>query len=115
MEPEWFQNNRACQSFRTALIAGKFVSVAGALSRANTRALFDLIDWPDYAKNEMLAVERVLNEADALPLHVTHIVLQVAGLLRRRGKMFIATKKAQALLDPSASADLYALLFETML
>jgi hypothetical protein len=91
------------------------LTAAGALSRADTRALFDLIDWPDYPKNEVLAVNRVLNEADALPVHVTRIVLQVAGLLRRRGKMLIATKKAQALLDPNASADLFALLFETTL
>jgi hypothetical protein len=88
---------------------------AGALSRADTRALFDLINWPDYAKNEVLAVNRVLNEADALPVHITRIVLQVAGLLRRRGKMLIATKKAQVLLDPNASADLFALLFEATL
>ncbi|WP_114948395.1 hypothetical protein [Microvirga calopogonii] len=94
---------------------GLSLTAAGALSRADTRALFDLIDWPDYTKNEVLAVNQVLNEADALPVHVTRIVLQVAGLLRRRGKVLIAAKKAQALLDPNASADLFALLFETTL
>jgi hypothetical protein len=92
---------------------GLALTATGALSRADTRALFDLIDWPEYAKNEVLAVNRVLNEADALPVHVTRIVLQVAGLLRRRGKMLIATKRAQALLHQDASADLFALLFET--
>jgi hypothetical protein len=100
---------------RAAAQGGLPLTAAGALSRADTRALFDLIDWPEYAKNEVLAVNRVLNEADALPVHVTRIVLQMAGLLRRRGKMLIATKKAQALLDPNASADLFALLFETTL
>ena len=94
---------------------GLTLTTSGALSRADTRALFDLIDWPDYAKNEVLAVNQVLNEADALPVHITRIALQVAGLLRRRGKMLIATKKAQALLEPNASADLFALLFEATL
>jgi hypothetical protein len=100
---------------RAAAQGGLPLTAAGALSRADTRALFDLINWPDYPKNEVLAVNRVLNEADALPVHITRIVLQVAGLLRRRGKMLIATKKAQALLDPNASADLFALLFEATL
>ncbi|MPR13202.1 hypothetical protein [Microvirga tunisiensis] len=100
---------------RAAAQGGLPLTAAGALSRADTRALFDLIDWPEYAKNEVLAVNRVLNEADALPVHITRIVLQMAGLLRRRGKMLIAAKKAQALLDPNASADLFALLFEATL
>jgi hypothetical protein len=98
---------------RAVAQGGLALTATGALSRADTRALFDLIDWPEYAKNEVLAVNRVLNEADALPVHVTRIVLQVAGLLRRRGKMLIATKRAQALLPQDASADLFALLFET--
>ena len=100
---------------RAAAQGGLPLTATGALSRADTRALFDLIDWPDYAKDEVLAVNRVLNEADALPVHITRIVLQMAGLLRRRGKTLITTKKAQALLDPNASADLFALLFETTL
>ncbi len=100
---------------RAAAQGGLALTATGALSRIDTQALFDMIDWPDYAKTEVLAVNRVLNEADALPVHVTRVVLQVAGLLRRRGKVLVATKKAQTLLHQDVSADLFALLFEAML
>src|SRR3712207_6608548 len=43
---------------------GLALTATGALSRADTRALFDLLEWPDYSKQEVLAVNRVLNEAD---------------------------------------------------
>ena len=97
---------------RAVLGGGLKLTATGALSRADTKALFDEIEWPDYDKAKVLAFNKVLNEDDVLPVQLTRIVLQEAKLLRARKGRLLATKRARELLGLDRTAELYRDLFE---
>ena len=82
-----------------------------ALSRADTRALFDALTWPDYDKAIVLAVNKVLNEHDVMPVEIVRGIIQAAKFLRRRDRRLLATKLGTALLAPDRAADLFRMLF----
>ena len=91
---------------------GLSLTATGALSRADTRAIFDALSWPGYDKAQVLLMNKVLNEADVMPVEATRLIAQAAKLLRRREQRLLATKKAQMLTAEGQSADLFRLLFE---
>ena len=91
---------------------GLSLTATGALSRVDTRAIFDAMSWPGYDKVHVLLMNKVLNEADVMPVEATRLIAQAAKLLRRRDRRLLATKKAQALMAEGQSADLFRLLFE---
>lgn len=92
---------------------GLTLTAGGALSRADTKALFDATEWPDYDRASVLAVNKVLNEGDVLPIQFTRMIAQDARLLRAAKGRLMATKRATALLEPKGTSDLFRLLFET--
>ncbi|GJE44357.1 hypothetical protein AEGHOMDF_3545 [Methylobacterium soli] len=97
---------------RAQVCGGLTLTATGALSRADTRAIFDVMSWPGYDKAHVLVMNKVLNEADVMPVEATRLIAQTAKLLRRRDLRLLATKKAQALLAEGQTADLFRLLFE---
>lgn len=92
---------------------GLTLTATGALSRADTRAVFDAMIWPGYDKAQALAMNKVLNEADVMPVEATRMIGQMAKLFRNRQRRLHATPLARRLLSLDQSLDLFALLFET--
>lgn len=90
---------------------GLMLTATHALSRADTRALFDALVWPDYDKAEVLAVNKVLNEADVMPVETTRLIAQAAKLLRRRERKLLATKVGQGFAAEEQSLELFRRLF----
>jgi len=93
---------------------GLTLTATGALSRADVRTLFDAMSWPGYDKANALAMNKVLNEADVLPIELTRLTGQTAKLLRKRDKRLLASKVGGALAEPEAAAELFARLFATI-
>lgn len=93
---------------------GLVLTPAGALKRADVWHVFDRTEWPGYDKATTLAMNKVINEDDAYGVLFTRIVLQAAGLLRKRSGVLKATKAAKALLAPEAAPALLAELFEAV-
>ena len=91
---------------------GLMLTARGSLTRADISALFEAMDWPDYDKDSVLAVNKVLNEADVLPIQFTRIVAQETKLLRPRKGRLLATKRVRDLLSPERAADLFRSLLE---
>ena len=83
---------------------GLMLTARGSLTRADISALFEAMDWPDYDKDSVLAVNKVLNEADVLPIQFTRIVAQETKLLRPRKGRLLATKRVRDLLSPERAA-----------
>jgi len=99
---------------RAQAIKGLTLTATGALSRADVRALFETMSWPGYDKANALAMNKVLNEADVMPVELTRLTAQTAKLLRKRDKRLLATKSGSALSDSEAAVELFARLFATI-
>ncbi len=61
---------------------GLMLNKPGALSRADVKALFDITDWPDFDGRTVLAMNKVLNEHEMLPVLFTPMMAKEAGILR---------------------------------
>jgi hypothetical protein len=93
---------------------GLVLTPTGALKRVDVRHVFDRTEWPGYDKATTLAVNKVINEHDAYGVLFTRIVLQAAGLLRKRLGVLKASKAGKAMLAPEAAPALLAELFEAV-
>jgi hypothetical protein len=93
---------------------GLVLTPAGALKRVDVWHVFDQTEWPGLDKATTLAMNKVINEHDAYGVFFTRIVLQAAGLLRKRSGVLRASKAAKALLAPEAAPALLAELFEAV-
>jgi hypothetical protein len=82
---------------RAQALGGIMLTATGALSRADTRAIFEAMSWPGYDKAQVPLMNKVLNEADVMPVERTRLTVQTAKLLRKREKRLLATKAGQAL------------------
>jgi len=92
---------------------GLVLTPAGALKRVDVWHVFDQTEWPEYDKATTLAMNKVINESDAYGVLFTRVVLQAAGLLRKRSGVLKATKVGKALMASDAAPALLAELFET--
>ena len=81
---------------------------------ADTRAIFDAMNWPGYEKAHVLIMNMVLNEADVMPVEFTRLTAQTAKLLRKREKRLLATKAGQALARQDQAVELFRLLLATV-
>jgi hypothetical protein len=90
---------------------GLTLTATHALSRADTRALFDALVWPDYEKADVLAANKVLNEADVMPVETTRLIAQAAKIFRRRERKLLLTKVGQDLTTEDQCLDLFRRLF----
>ena len=69
---------------RAAEIGGLKLTATGNLSRAVVEEMFRIIQAPDYDGDELLRVQKVINEPDFLPLHFVRILTQAAKLIRMK-------------------------------
>jgi hypothetical protein len=96
---------------RAAEIGGLKLTATGNLSRAVVEEMFEITQAPDYAKAELLRVQKVINEPDFLPLHFVRILTQSAKLFRTyRGKL-IPTPLGRRMLAAEQHGPLQAILF----
>lgn len=69
--------------------------------------------WPEGHREEWYAERKVVNEEDVFSLHLTRILLEVAGLLKLRKGVFSLTRAGERLRDESRAGELFATLFRT--
>lgn len=87
-------------------------TAAGNLNRTFVGEMLERMRWPAGFAAEVHRFNRVLNELDVFPLHLLRLVLQLAGLVRKR-KGFLISREGLALLDDGRAGELYTLLFRT--
>jgi hypothetical protein len=100
---------------RAQALGGLTLTTTGALSRADVRAFFDEMIWPGYDKANVLVMNKVLNEADVMPVEITRRIAQDIKLLRKREKRLLASKAGTMLLREDQAAALFRQLFATTL
>lgn len=94
---------------------GLTLTATGNLSRADIRVFFDELDWPDYDKESILAVSKVLNELDVMPVHIARIVAQEGKLLRKHKSKMRATRLGKDMIAPDRDVALFRTAFRTLL
>ncbi|KQO66332.1 hypothetical protein ASF22_20555 [Methylobacterium sp. Leaf87] len=93
---------------------GLTLTATGALCRADVRAMFDAMSWPDYDKAQVLVMNKVLNEIDVMPVEATRLIAQTAKLMRKREKRLLVTKAGVALGREEQASELFRCLFQTV-
>jgi hypothetical protein len=84
-------------------------------SRGVVEEMCGIIKAPGYDNGELLRLQKVINEADVLPLHFVRILTQAAKLLwTHRGKL-IPTSLGRRMLAAEQHGPLQALLFHVAL
>ncbi len=86
---------------------------AGNLSRAAVATLLDGLDWPDGHVERVRRYNKVINEHDAGDVHHLRVLLDLAGLIKRRKGRFTITRRGADALSPHRAGELFALLFRT--
>ena len=94
---------------------GLKLTATGNLARAVVDDMRDRFEWPGYEKSSTLALYKVVNEPDFMPLHFIRITTAHAGLLRRRKGALTTTPAARELLSQQRFGPLQAILFHTAL
>jgi len=75
--------------------------------------MLDELQFGAEAREWLRYVSRRPHEADVRPLHVLRVVLQLAGLIKKRTGHFSLTQRGRRLLSPDGAAGLYEALFRT--
>jgi hypothetical protein len=99
---------RAADKDRLALTA------TGNLSRAVVAEMCEIIEWPDYDKQELFRFSKVINEPDFLPLHFVRVLAQATKLFRAQHGKLMPTRLGSMLVEKRHGA-LQALLFHIAL
>jgi hypothetical protein len=90
------------------------VTATGNLSRAVVAEMRKLFEWPDYDQAAVLQFNKVINEADFLPLHVVRTLAQAATLVRAQGGKMVATPLGKSTTSVEWQRSLLAILFHIM-
>ena len=93
---------------------GAPTTAKGNLTRAFVAHMLDLLALRPGYLEMMRQVCKVINESDVWPLHIVRAVCQVGGLVRKRKKRFVVTRKARGMLQEDRAGALYHHLFDTM-
>lgn len=83
------------------------------LNRKFVKAVFDRLILDAETKADILRFNKVINEADVMPLNVVRIVCEEAKLIQCRKKKFLLTTKGKELLSEERTGELYYLLFSS--
>lgn len=92
---------------------GAKLTATGNLSRRFVREMLDRFDWREYEKEDILRFNKVVNETDFTPLHYLRVLMQVAGLIRKRKGYLKPSRRGRDLLAEDAAGKLMHLLFTT--
>ena len=86
-------------------------TATGNLNRKLIKSVFDRLVMDEKTRDGILRYNKVLNETDVWPLHITRVVCEAAGLIRRRKNRFHLSKEAKRLLADQNVGQLYYRLF----
>lgn len=90
---------------------GTRATAAGNLNRKFVAAMVEEMTWPAGFSEGLYEYNKVVNEEDAFPLHVVRLLLDLAGLIKRRKGAFSVTRRGEKLLDETRAGELFARLF----
>lgn len=104
----------ATRKFLLAILEGGGVktTATGNLPRKFVAEMMDVFLDAEY-KEDVLRVNKVVNETDVFPLHISRIVCGVSGLIGKSKGRFVVRKKCQKLLAPERAGELFSALFIT--
>lgn len=87
-------------------------TAAGNLKRVFVAEMLERMRLPEGFLDHLHRRNKVVNEADAWPIHVVRVNLELGGLIRRREGRFLITRQGRDLVSPDAAGDLYRHLFK---
>jgi hypothetical protein len=90
---------------------GLKLTVRGNLSRAVVAEMCEIIEWPNFDKEELFYVSKVINEPDLLPLHFLRILMHASKLFRKYKGTLIPTRLGKGMLAEERCGPLQAILF----
>lgn len=118
LAPEDVEGVRMVENARTFLWAveeeeGAAATRNGNLSRAFVLRMLNELDWPASRHFELEGRGKTVKEADFPTIRTLRRLLEIGGLLERRGPRFVLTDQGRELLDDRQRARLHLHLFET--
>jgi hypothetical protein len=90
---------------------GTDATATGNLNRAFVGRMFEQVELSETFRRTTQRVCKVINELDLWQLHITRIVCECAGLVKRRQKRFALTPLGRRLLPDAQAGTLYQTLF----
>jgi len=94
---------------------GKFkLTSSENLKRETVKKLFETCTWPDNYAEEVKTVNKTLNEQDVWLLHFIRVLLDLAGMIKKRKGSFYLVKKRAHFLKKENAGKLYRHLFSTL-
>lgn len=93
---------------------GKFeLTNSENLKRKTVEKLFETCTWPDNYAKDVKTVNKTLNEQDVWLLHVIRVLLDIAGMIKKRKGAFYLVKKRAHLMRKENAGKLFRHLFAT--
>ncbi|MBN2329957.1 MAG: hypothetical protein JXR73_22650 [Candidatus Omnitrophica bacterium] len=107
----YFQNS---QIFLNVLLEeGKTkATVSGNLNRKFVGQMYQKMTIDKEERRITERYNKVLNEFDAMPVHLTRIMLDLAGYIKLRNKWFSITQKGKKVVDPNRAGECFAQIFK---
>jgi hypothetical protein len=96
---------------RAADADGLKLTATGNLSRSVVAEMCEIIEWPDYDKQELFRFNKVINETDFLPLHFVRVLMQATKLFRTHRGRLVPTRLGKSIVVKEQYGALQALLF----
>jgi len=84
----------------------------GNLNRKFVKVMFDEMELDEEYRDFTARYHKVLNEDDVFPLHISRIVCECAGLIKKRSNKITVLKKHYPLLSEEKAGELYYILFD---
>jgi hypothetical protein len=100
---------------RASETGGLKLTATGNLSRGVVGQMIEVIEWPGLDRDELFALNKVINEPDFLPAHFVRVLLQGTKLVRTQRGMLVPTRLGKQMLVPERHGTLQALLFHVAL
>jgi hypothetical protein len=94
---------------------GLKLTATGNLSRTVVTDMCEIIEWPDFDKQEMFRFNKVINEPDFLPLHFIRVLAQATKLYRAQHGKLIPTRLGKSIVAKEQYGALQAILFDIAL
>lgn len=88
------------------------LTAAGNFNRKFVERMVEEFDWPGYDSEAVRRQNKVLNEADFLPLLFLRTLLDVSGLTRKYKGALRVSRLGRTLLAPDAAGELLVVLFD---
>lgn len=94
---------------------GLKLTATGNLSRTVVTEMCEIIEWPDFDKQEMFRFNKVINEPDFLPLHFVRVLAQATKLICARHGKLMLTRLGKSIVSKEQFGALQAILFHIAL